>query len=70
MAARKVNKWVRRFGMVFTFAGANGEILISVVCGTVGQTWARAARDLFKDFGVLGPQNPKIFSTLNNWAQR
>ena len=45
--------------MVFTFAGANGEILIQ---WSVGQTWARAARDFFKDFGVLGPQNPKIFS--------
>ena len=30
----------------------------------VGQTWlgARSAPDFFKDFGVLGPQNPKIFS--------
>ncbi len=47
--------------MVFTFAVANGEILISMFSET--DLGARSAR-FFKDLGVLGAENLKIFSAL------
>ena len=56
---KSINEYVVLAWSSFTFAGrANDDD--SMV--RVGQTWARAARHFFKDFGVLGPQNPKIFS--------
>jgi hypothetical protein len=44
--------------MVFTFAGANGEILISVVCGT--DLGARSAR-FFQGFRCFGASKPENF---------
>ena len=45
--------------MVLTFAGANGEILNSMVCGT--DLGARSAR-FFDGFGCFGGAAPEIFS--------
>ena len=48
--------------MFFTFAGANGEIVISVVCMTLDRP-GRAQRAIFSRISVLflGASKPEIF---------